>query len=106
MSELLTIHDVALLCQLHEVTVRRHISQGRLPAVRVGKGVRVRKEDLESYIEPTTPSAKLVAGRRKGRPLSQDDSIFQLIGIVNDPESAWVSGDKYRALSEMHETKS
>ncbi|HEY5475133.1 MAG TPA: hypothetical protein VIK11_00335, partial [Tepidiformaceae bacterium] len=67
--------------------------------------VRVRKEDLESYIEPTTPSANLVAGRRKGRPLSHDDSIFQLIGIVNDPGSAWVSGDKYRALSEMHESK-
>jgi excisionase family DNA binding protein len=105
-NELLTVRDVALLCQVHEVTVRRHISQGRLQVVRVGKAVRVRQEDFESYIEPTTPAARVVAGRQKGHPLSEDDSIFQLFGLVNDAGSIWVSGDKYRALREMHETNS
>jgi hypothetical protein len=54
----------------------------------------------ESHAERTTPSAKLAAGRRKCRPLSQDDSIFQLIGMLNDPGSAGVSSDKYAALGE------
>jgi hypothetical protein len=59
----------------------------------------------KSHVEPTDPSAKLATGRRRGRPLSQDDSIFELIGMVNDPASAGVSSDKYRALGEMRSTK-
>ncbi len=104
MSELLTVHDVARLCQLHEVTVRRHISDGRLPSVRVGKGVRVRKEDLDAYIEPQEPSQPQRAGRR-GRPFTQDDPFWKIVGAFDDADGAWVSGDIHRAVAEAIDHK-
>ena len=99
MSELLTVHDVARLCQLHEVTVRRHISEGRLLSVRVGKGVRVRKEDLDAYIEPQDHSQAHHAGRQ-GRPFTKDDAFWKIVGAFDDPGGAWVSGDIHRAVAE------
>lgn len=52
MSELLTVEEVARALHLHKMTVRRHIGEGRLKAVRVGRRIRIRSEDLESFIEP------------------------------------------------------
>lgn len=92
MPELLTVHDVANVCRLHEVTVRRHIASGRLRLVRVGKGVRVRPEDLESYLQQ--PAA---LGAERGLP-AKDDPLFDIIGMISD--EPWVSSDKYRALFE------
>jgi len=54
MVEFLNIGEVAKLLGLHEITIRRCIKRGDLKAVRVGRGVRVRKEDLEDFIKPIT----------------------------------------------------
>ena len=91
MPELLTVHDVANVCRLHEVTVRRHIASGRLRSVRVGKGIRVRPEDLDSYLQqPAAPGDRGI--------LTKDDPLLGIIGMIND--ESWVSSDKYRALFE------
>jgi excisionase family DNA binding protein len=50
--ELLTIPETARLLKVTPITVRRHIAAGRLPAVRVGKGIRVRKEAVEQFLTP------------------------------------------------------
>ena len=55
MLELLTVNEVAKMLNLHEITVRRHIKQGRLRAVKVGRQVRIRKEDLEEFMKPVCP---------------------------------------------------
>ena len=52
MSELLTVNEVARRLRLHHMTVRRQIRSGRLRAVRVGRGIRVREEDMEAFMEP------------------------------------------------------
>src|SRR3972149_6948725 len=52
MSDLLTVEEVADRLRLHEMTVRRHIKAGRLRAVRVGRRVRVREEDLAAFVKP------------------------------------------------------
>src|SRR2546426_4875249 len=52
MSELLTVNEVARRLRLHHMTVRRQIRSGRLRAVRVGRGIRVREEDMEAFLEP------------------------------------------------------
>jgi len=58
MAEYLTVADVARRLRLHEMTVRRHISEGRLRAIRVGRSIRVKEEDLERFLEPMEePSA-------------------------------------------------
>ena len=49
-ERLLTVNDVAERLRVHPITVRRHIKAGDLPAVRVGRAVRVREVDLEEYL--------------------------------------------------------
>jgi len=55
MLELLTVNEAAKILNLHEITIRRHINQGRLRAVRVGRQVRIRSEDLEEFMKPVYP---------------------------------------------------
>jgi len=55
MLELLTVSEVAKILNLHEITIRRHIKQGRLRAVKVGRQVRIRREDLEEFMKPVCP---------------------------------------------------
>lgn len=102
MFELLTVEEIARMCRLHEMTVRRHIAEGKLRVVRVGRGVRVKKEDLEDYLRPqeviTNQRSINGVGRRKS--LAKDDSIFRLMGIVNAPEAATLSEDKYAAFAQ------
>ena len=55
MFELLTVNEAAEMLNLHEITIRRHIKQGRLRAVKVGRQVRIRREDLEEFMKPVCP---------------------------------------------------
>lgn len=50
--DLLTVGEVAERLRLNHHSVRRHIRNGRLKAVRVGGRVRIRREDLEAFMEP------------------------------------------------------
>jgi excisionase family DNA binding protein len=50
-SELLTLEEVGKLLKLSLATVRREASSGSLPTVKLGRSVRVRRRDLDSYIE-------------------------------------------------------
>lgn len=50
-EEFLTVADVAELLKLNQQTVRNWIDHGSLPAVRVGRRVRIRRSDLERVIE-------------------------------------------------------
>lgn len=52
MSEYLTVREVAAVYRVNEITVRRHIRQGKLRAVKVGGRVRVRKEDADKLVQP------------------------------------------------------
>jgi excisionase family DNA binding protein len=47
----LTVADVAELLKLNQQTVRNWIDQGSLPALRVGRRVRIRRSDLERMLE-------------------------------------------------------
>jgi excisionase family DNA binding protein len=96
--DLLTVADVARLCHLHEVTVRRHIAAGRLVSVRVGGGVRVRREDLEAFIKPRSASTDGLNREGAAPAFSSDDPLFGLIGTVHD--EPWVSGEKHRVLAD------
>lgn len=101
MSDLLTVRDVARFCQVHEVTVRRHIASGQLRSVHVGKSVRVRREDLESYLEQS--QGRDFTGRqgqRKAGVLGRDDPIFGLVGTFRD--EPWVSAEKDRVLADAY----
>jgi excisionase family DNA binding protein len=47
---LLTVKDVSVVLDCHEVTVRRAIKAGQLMSVRVGRHVRVPREALAGYL--------------------------------------------------------
>jgi excisionase family DNA binding protein len=47
----LTVAEVAELLKLNQQTVRNWIDQGSLPALRVGRRVRIRRSDLNRLLE-------------------------------------------------------
>lgn len=49
MEEYLTIKEISLLLKVKEITVRRWILRGWLPALRFGREFRVKMVDLEKY---------------------------------------------------------
>lgn len=48
---LLTVAEVAAGMRVSNMTVYRLIKSGELPAVRVGKGYRIRESDLKRFLE-------------------------------------------------------
>jgi excisionase family DNA binding protein len=47
----LTVAEVAEMLKLNQQTVRNWIDQGSLPALRVGRRVRIRRSDLERLLD-------------------------------------------------------
>jgi excisionase family DNA binding protein len=83
--ELLTVEDTAQMLKVSTVTVRRFIAAGKLPAVRVGKGIRIEKQAIELLAEPF--QGETSRGQRaevSPRPMTFDDPLFQLIGSATD----------------------
>jgi excisionase family DNA binding protein len=48
---LLTVAEVAAGMRVSNMTVYRLIKTGQLPAVRVGKGYRIREAELQTFLE-------------------------------------------------------
>ena len=51
MEEYLTTKGIADLLKVNIITIRRYIQSGKLPAVFLGKEYRVKKIDLEKFLE-------------------------------------------------------
>lgn len=51
-SKMLTVKDVAAALDVSQATVRNLINAGDLPAVRVGRSIRVRPEAVEAVLQP------------------------------------------------------
>jgi excisionase family DNA binding protein len=50
-DEFLTVAEVAEILKLNQQTVRNWIDQGSLAALRVGRRVRIRREDFQALID-------------------------------------------------------
>ena len=65
-EEYLTVAEVAANLKLNQQTVRNWIDRGELPALRVGRRVRIKRSDYERYLEEgyngTTRSEQRSAG--------------------------------------------
>lgn len=71
---IMTVQEVARYLRVHVVTVYRMIRQGQLPAIRVGRGWRFKKDEIDlwlrryetnahdSPVEPTEPRQRLQRG--------------------------------------------
>ena len=47
----MTVNEVAQLMRVSKMTVYRLVKQGDLSAVRIGRGYRIREEDVHRYLE-------------------------------------------------------
>ena len=98
--QFLTVQETAQILRVTPLTVRRFIAAGRISAVKAGKGVRVRKESVEEFIRPVEPKdQKAETGLPKGRPLTFEDPLWELVGSANDAEPTDAS-KKYEYLAE------
>ncbi|HYZ10547.1 MAG TPA: helix-turn-helix domain-containing protein [Actinomycetota bacterium] len=50
-ARFVTVNEVAQLMRVSKMTVYRLINQGELPAVRIGRGYRIREEDVHRYLD-------------------------------------------------------
>jgi excisionase family DNA binding protein len=62
----LTVADVAEMLKLNQQTVRNWIDQGSLPALRVGRRVRIKRSDFERIIEQSYSGAQPSPARDGG----------------------------------------
>lgn len=50
-DELLSVEDITRILKVGKGTVQRWCHAGELPAVKIGKAYRIRKEDLDRWYE-------------------------------------------------------
>ncbi len=101
----LTVAEVAELLRLNQQTVRNWIDAGSLPAVRVGRRVRIKRSDLnrilESGYQGSSPAASNTSGPNatdfwSGEPVGAADPSPLEQSARKSPESgapATVEGD-------------
>ena len=82
----LTVAEVAALLKLNQQTVRNWIDQGSLPALRVGRRVRIRRSDLERVLEAGATSAEGPTAAR-ARPSAEDFWGGEPVGLAETSDS-------------------
>ena len=101
--ELMTIQEAADALRVAPVTVRRYIRSGRLRAVKVGRGLRVEKHDLERVPEPIERDVEAIL--RAAKPTTMDDPIWNIIGLldVDENDLTDASANKHGYLADVYE---
>jgi excisionase family DNA binding protein len=62
----LTVAEVAEMLKLNQQTVRNWIDQGSLPAVRIGRRVRIRQSELHRLLDEGSTGQGVPAGEDPG----------------------------------------
>jgi len=62
-EQFLTVEQVSKILQLHPFTILKYIKQGKLSGVKLGRRYRLKKSDVEDFLErqgvmPTKPKVK------------------------------------------------
>jgi len=83
----LTVAEVAEMLKLNQQTVRNWIDQGSLPALRVGRRVRIMRSDLDRVLEQSRTSGPL---NEHSGPSADDFWGGETVGLA---EPARPSGD-------------
>lgn len=50
MAELMTTREIAKYLKLHQITVLKHVSEGKIPAVRIGRVWRFDKMAIDRWL--------------------------------------------------------
>jgi excisionase family DNA binding protein len=76
----MTVADVAATLKLNQQTVRNWIDQGRLPALRVGRRVRIKRSDFERILDESYTGRSAPPPRRE--PSADDFWGGELVGLA------------------------
>jgi excisionase family DNA binding protein len=83
----LTVAEVAEILKLNQQTVRNWIDQGSLPALRVGRRVRIKRSDFERVLAEGYNAGSSSAAQRPG-PSAEDFWGGEPVGLAEpDPAS-------------------
>src|SRR3982074_2054321 len=83
----LTVAEVAEMLKLNQQTVRNWIDQGSLPALRVGRRVRIKRADLERILDEGYNAGRGQAASATG-PSAEDFWGGEPVGIAEPDPSA------------------
>jgi len=83
----LTVAEVAELLKLNQQTVRNWIDQGSLPAIRMGRRVRIKRSDFDRVLEQNYSPGSLSSARPTG-PSAEDFWGGTPVGLADDPAVA------------------
>lgn len=84
----LTVAEVAELLKVNQQTVRNWIDHGRLPAVRVGRRVRIKRSDLDRILETGNGKSVPSSPGRPAGPSAEDFWSGEPVGVAEpDPAS-------------------
>jgi excisionase family DNA binding protein len=93
----LTVAEVAELLKLNQQTVRNWIDQGSLPALRVGRRVRIKRSDFERVIEQ---SATTAAAAHDTGPSAEDFWSGEPVGTAEPDPLADGAGARVAGVAE------
>ena len=86
-DEFLTVAEVAETLKLNQQTVRNWIDQGSLPAVRVGRRVRIKRSDFDRVLAEGYSATRATASRDLG-PSADDFWGGEPVGLAEPAPSA------------------
>jgi len=90
----LTVAEVAAALRLNPQTVRNWIDQGSLPALRVGRRVRIRRSDFERLLEEGySGGATRQAPAEPAGPSAEDFWSGEAVGTIGPPAEGTREGD-------------
>jgi excisionase family DNA binding protein len=81
----LTVAEVAETLKLNQQTVRNWIDQGSLPALRVGRRVRIRRSDFERLLSEGYSGGGSRAASSSPAPSAEDFWGGESVGIAEPP---------------------
>jgi excisionase family DNA binding protein len=83
----LTVAEVAEILKLNQQTVRNWIDQGSLPALRVGRRVRIKRSDFERVLAEGYSSGNAATSQQPG-PSAEDFWGGEPVGLAETDPSA------------------
>jgi excisionase family DNA binding protein len=79
----LTVAEVAEMLKLNQQTVRNWIDQGSLPALRVGRRVRIKRSDFERVLARSYTAGAAGADSREAGPSAEDFWGGEPVGVAD-----------------------
>ena len=97
----LTVAEVAELLKLNQQTVRNWIDQGSMPAIRIGRRVRIKKSDLDRVLASGYQGASALRDPDLGGPSADDFWGGEQVGTA-EPATSNARDAKATAVAPMN----